>query len=254
MIRIMLSGCNGRMGQAIVAAVAGMDTMNIIAGVDTFTEKKNEFPVYSDAMEYGGQADVVIDFSNPSSLSSILSYCITKHTPLVLATTGHTEQQIAEIESATAKVAVFRSANMSLGINLITELAKQTTKLLAGAYDIEIVESHHNQKLDAPSGTALLIADAVKSVFPSGDAEYIYNRQDRREKRGKNEIGIHSIRGGTIVGDHNILFAGNDELIEIRHSALSRSVFANGAIKAAAFMADKTTGLYSMEDIIREIL
>jgi 4-hydroxy-tetrahydrodipicolinate reductase len=253
MIKILLNGCNGRMGQAVAAAVENIEDMRIVAGVDVFIEKKNSFPVFADPMEFRGQCDVVIDFSSAASTHQLLIFCKSKKLPLVLATTGHSEEQLEEIRLASEETAIFKTANMSLGINLITELAKQAAKLLGSTYDIEIIERHHNQKLDAPSGTALQIADEIKKVLPF-EAEYAYDRHSVRRKREKKEIGMHCIRGGTIVGDHDILFAGTDETIQISHSALSRGVFVNGAVKAASFLCGREPGLYSMSDMLAEIL
>lgn len=249
MLRILLSGCNGRMGRVISDLVAESDDMTIAAGVDLNAVKLNHYPVYADIMEYNGTADVLVDFSNPAGLQGILSYCIRKKTPAVLATTGFDAAQIAEIEKASSEIAIFRSANMSLGVSLITELARQAAKLLGSAYNVEIIEKHHNKKIDSPSGTALMLADAISSALPYSP-EYIHGRHSANAKREKNEIGIHAVRGGTIVGEHEVLFAGNEEIIEIRHSAQSRSVFANGAVKAASFLAGKTPGLYSMKDLV----
>ena len=253
MTRIMLSGCNGRMGQNIAAALKDRGDIRIVAGVDIAAGGRDGFPVYTDPSEYDGECDVVVDFSSPAALDSLLRYCTDKKLPLVLATTGHTDTQLRQIEDVAERIAIFRSANMSLGINLLTELARQTAKLLAGSYDIEIVERHHNQKLDAPSGTALALANAIRAALPF-ETENVYERQSVHRKRGQNEIGMHAVRGGTIVGEHEIIFAGPDEVIELKHSALSRGVFAGGAIKAAGFMPGRAPGLYGMQDLIAEII
>ena len=251
MTRIILSGCNGRLGQYISEAVATRDDMQIVAGIDLVTEKRGKYPVYADLLEFGGSADIVVDCSYAGALDGVLSYCTGKGIALVVCTTGYSEEQLAKIAEASKKIAIFRSANMSLGVALVTQLAKNAAALLGDAYDVEIIEKHHNRKIDAPSGTALMLADAV-SVALSYEAEYVYSRQPVREARRKNEIGIHSLRGGTIVGDHAVIFAGTDEVIEISHSAASRAVFANGAVKAVSFTAGKAAGLYNMNDLVAE--
>ena len=218
MLKIGLCGFNGRMGKVITDIVSKKENMQIVAGFDAYTEKLADYPVYADPHEFTGACDVIIDFSNVSSLDMLLNYCVKTKTPVIFCTTGYDKEQLAKIREASAVIPVFRSGNMSIGI-----------------YDVEITEKHHNQKLDAPSGTALMLADAVSEALPY-DAEYVYDRHERRMKRPQNEIGIHSVRGGTIVGEHEVLFAGRDELIEIRHVALSREVFAVGAVDAAAFL------------------
>lgn len=250
MLKIGLCGCNGRMGKVISDIVSKKENMKIVAGFDAYTEKLADYPVYADPKEFTGECDVIIDFSNPASLDSLLSYCKEHKTPVVICTTGHSKEQLDAIRTASAEIPVFRSGNMSVGINLMMDLLRKCGSVLGDGYDVEITEKHHNQKLDAPSGTALMLADAVSEALPY-DAEYVYNRHDRREKRPKQEIGIHSIRGGTIVGEHEVLFAGRDELIEIRHVALSRDVFAVGAVDAAVFLGAQTQpGMYDMSDVI----
>jgi 4-hydroxy-tetrahydrodipicolinate reductase len=241
------------MGRAIAELIAETDGMSVTAGIDINAVKLSGFPVYADPLEYNGSADVLVDFSNPSGLENLLSYCVRKKIPAVFATTGYTPEQITQIENASKEIAIFRSANMSLGISLITELARQAARLLGQSYNIEIIEKHHNKKLDSPSGTALALADAISGALPYSP-EYVYGRHSPKTKREKTEIGIHAVRGGTIVGDHEIIFAGNDELIEIRHSALSRSVFANGAVKAAAFIAEQKPGIYSMNELVGSVV
>ena len=231
MLKIALSGCCGRMGHVINDIVSGREGMEIVAGFDINTVQYAGFPIFADPFEFTGECDVIIDFSNAASTERLLDYCEQHGTPVVICTTGHSAEQLDRIRAASAKIAVFRSGNMSLGINLI-------------------IEKHHNQKLDAPSGTALMLADAVASALPY-DAEYVYDRHERREKRPAHEIGISAIRGGTIVGEHSVLFCGRDEIIEIKHTALSREVFAVGAVDAAAFMAERTQpGMYDMSDVI----
>ncbi len=250
MLKIGLCGCNGRMGKVITDIVSKKENMKIVAGFDAYTEKLADYPVYADPAEFSGACDVVIDFSNPASLSGLLTYCKAHKTPIVVCTTGHSKEQLAEMRAASAEIPVFRSGNMSIGINLMMDLLRKCGAVLGDGYDVEITEKHHNQKLDAPSGTALMLADAVSEALPY-DTEYVYNRHDRRAKRPAHEIGIHSIRGGTIVGEHEVLFAGRDELIEIRHTALSREVFAVGAVDAAAFLGAQTQpGMYDMSDVI----
>ena len=249
MTKIIMNGCNGKMGQVITRLVSEDPGCEIVAGFDINTSVPNTYPVYTDPEEFSGEADVLIDFSHPSSLARVLDFCKKRKLPAVIATTGFDSSQRASLEAASEETAIFFSANMSLGINLITDLAKKAAKLLEGNFDIEIVERHHNQKIDAPSGTALAIADAIAETL-SFEPEYVYDRHSQRKKRSKTEIGLHAIRGGTITGDHEVIFAGNDEVIEIKHSAASKEVFAVGAIKAAKFLADKPAGMYSMKDII----
>ena len=250
MLKIALSGCNGRMGRVISDIVSTRDGMEIVAGFDLNTAKSGDFPVYADPFEFQGECDVIIDFSNASSTEHLLAYCEKHHTPVIICTTGHSAEQLTKIREASTKVPVFRSGNMSIGINLMSELLRKCAAVLGDKYDVEIIEKHHNQKLDAPSGTALMLADAVADALPY-TAEYVYDRHERREKRPAHEIGISAIRGGTIVGEHSVLFCGRDEIIEIKHTALSREVFAVGAVDAAAFMAGCTQpGMYDMNDVI----
>lgn len=252
MTKIIMNGCNGRMGQVITRLVREDDECEIVAGFDINDTIENTYPVFTDPDEFTGDADVVIDFSHPSALTKILAYCKKRSLPVILATTGYSDEQKKEFTAASTDIPVFFSANMSLGINLLIALAKKATKLLEGNFDIEIIERHHNQKLDAPSGTALAIADAIDETL-SYPAEYVYDRHAVRKKRKKTEIGLHAVRGGTIVGDHDIIFAGTDEVIELKHSAHSKEVFAVGAIKAAKFIAKKPAGMYCMNDIISNL-
>ena len=252
MIRIIMNGCNGKMGQVITRLVEQDSNCEIVAGIDVNTAIENTYPVYADPNEFMGDADVVIDFSHPSCLTGLLDYCKKRKLPVILCTTGFTPEQKEEFRAASSEIPVFFSANMSLGINLLIALAKTATKLLEGSFDIEIVERHHNQKIDAPSGTALAIADAIDETL-SYPAEYVYDRHSVRRKRGKHEIGLHAVRGGTIVGDHEVIFAGTDEVIELKHSAHSKEVFAVGAVKAAKFIISKPAGMYDMNDLIREL-
>ena len=250
MLKVALSGCNGRMGRVISDICSKKEDMKIVAGFDLNAVKLSDFPVYADPFEFAGKADVVIDFSNASLTEHLLDYCIKTTTPVVICTTGQSPEQLAQIGAAATKIPVFRSGNMSVGINLMMDLLKKCAAVLADGYDVEIIEKHHNQKLDAPSGTALMLADAVSSALPY-ETSYVYDRHERREKRPAHEIGIHAVRGGTIVGEHSVLFCGRDEIIEIKHSALSREVFAVGAVDAAAFLAKQSApGLYDMSQVI----
>lgn len=253
MINIILVGVNGKMGQVICRILENDNSAKVVCGIDINTQKKNDFPVYSSFEDVKEDCDVIIDFSNPASLSGTLSYALKNKKGIVLATTGLSAEQIASVKDASNSIPVFFSANMSLGVNLLIQLAKKATALLQESFDIEIIEKHHNLKIDAPSGTALAIADAINDTCSESN-EYIYDRHSMRRKRNKNEIGIHSLRGGTIVGEHSVIFAGNDEIIELKHTATSKEIFAVGAIKAARFLAGKTPGFYSMDNLIEETL
>lgn len=250
MIKVILSGCCGKMGAAVTNAIKDRDDIQIVAGVDIFESDKLPYPVFPAFSELPCEADVIIDFSNPSALESILNYSKEKKIPAVLCATGYTNEQNAMIEETSKTVAMFRSGNMSLGINLISELAKAAAKVLGQSFDIEIVEAHHNLKLDAPSGTAIMLEKAVEEGLDY-TPELTYDRHSRSQKRDKHEIGMHSIRGGTIVGEHEIIFAGNDEIIKISHTALSKNVFAVGAVNAAVYMTNKKTGMFNMNDVIK---
>lgn len=250
MTRIILSGCNGKMGQTITACVAGRDDCTIVAGFDINTTA-NTYPVFADPATCTVEADVIIDFSHPAMLDGVLRYARSHKLPVVLATTGLSEQQLSDIQAATADTAVFSSANMSLGISLLAELAKKAAAVLGTSFDVEIIEKHHNQKIDAPSGTAIMLANAVKEGLPY-EPEYVYDRHAVRQKRAANEIGFSSIRGGTIVGEHDVLFAGHDECITLSHTATSKGVFATGAINAALFLVGKPAGYYTMKDLVAE--
>lgn len=249
MTKVILSGCCGKMGAAVTNAIKDRNDMQIVAGVDIFESDSLPYPVFPAFSEVPCEADVIIDFSHPSTLSGILDYATAKNIPAVLCATGYTAEQNAMIEDVSRSVAMFRSGNMSLGINLISELAKTAAKVLGQSFDIEIVEAHHNLKLDAPSGTAIMLEKAVEEGLDY-TPELIYDRHNRSQKRDKHEIGMHSIRGGTIVGEHEIVFAGNDEIVKISHTALSKNVFAVGAVNAAVYMRDKTSGMYNMNDVI----
>ncbi|MCR5783236.1 MAG: 4-hydroxy-tetrahydrodipicolinate reductase [Clostridia bacterium] len=249
MLNIILVGCCGRMGTAVTAAAKNADNIKIVAGVDVYDSGDRAYPVYGNIADANENADVIIDFSNPSSLSSVLTYSLKNNVPAVLCATGYSEEDIAAIRGASEKVAMFRSGNMSLGINVLSKLAKAAAEILGGSFDVEIVEAHHGNKLDAPSGTAIMLEHAVEEGL-SYDPEIVYDRHDRIAKRPKNEIGMHSIRGGTIVGEHEIIFAGNDEIVRLSHTAMSRNIFADGALKAAEYLAGKAPGMYDMSDVI----
>lgn len=252
MIDIILTGCNGKMGDAVTACIAEKSDIKIVAGIDINDSVSRSYPVFKsfDCLD-GIKADAVIDFSNPSVFDSMISWCKSNSVPAVICTTGLSQEQKDAITLASETVPVFYSANMSLGVNILIELAKTAAKILGDDFDIEIVEQHHNRKIDAPSGTALMIADAIKGEL-KGDTRYEYDRHSKRERRSKNEIGIHAVRGGTIVGEHEVIFAGNDEILKISHSARSKALFASGAVNAAKFIAEKEAGIYDMSDIIND--
>ena len=246
MVGVILHGCNGRMGQMLSELISKDEEMKVVAGIEPSGEAKNDYPVYKSFDELKETADVIIDFSTASAIDSLLDYCEKTHTPLVLCSTGLSEAQLDRVERLAKVSAVLVSANMSLGINM---LLKNVTKTLYGnGFDIEIVEKHHNQKLDAPSGTALALADVMKEELD--DISYNLDRSKERKKRERNEIGISAVRGGTIVGEHEVIFAGTDEVIEIKHTAYSRAIFAKGAMSAAKFLKGKSAGKYSMSDVI----
>ncbi len=248
MIKILLSGCCGKMGNAIVNLAKECDDIEIVAGVDAFP-KAMEFPVFKSFDKVTVKPDVIVDFSNISVLDNLLEFALSKKTPILVATTGFGDKEIEKIKDAAKKIPVFFTANMSLGINVLCSLAKRAADILGGDFDIEIVEKHHNKKLDAPSGTAIMLANAINLVFED-TYSYEYDRHSKRLARPKNEIGIHSVRGGTIVGEHEVIFAGHEEVITLSHSAQSKGVFASGAIAAARFLSTATPGLYDMNDII----
>lgn len=238
------------MGRAVAAIAAADQEVSVVAGIDADPRKLDSFPVYANPMDFPGSADAIVDFSSPSALDGLLRYGIAKKTPLVLCTTGYDPEQLTAIKSAAEQLPVFRSGNMSLGINLLIDLVRRACSVLGAQFDVEIVERHHRRKVDAPSGTALMLADAAASALPY-EPGYVYERQSRREPRAVEEIGISTVRGGTIVGDHEVIFAGPHEVIELRHSAASREVFAAGAIRAAKYIAHiQTPGLYSMTDVL----
>lgn len=249
MTKIIMTGCNGKMGKNISEIVAADENAEIVAGVD-ISEETRDYPVYKKISDVKEEADVVIDFSTPKLLNEILSFAVERQIPTVLCTTGYSSEQIEQINQTVNKIALLRSANMSLGINTMIKVMEAVTKTLVDAgFDIEIVERHHNQKLDAPSGTALVLADAINKELDN-NYDYKYDRSTLREKRPKKEIGISAVRGGTIVGEHEIIFAGTDEVIEFKHTAYSKAIFGKGAVQAAKFLKGKKLGLYSMKDVI----
>jgi len=251
MINILLSGALGKMGKMITSCAEESEEFNIIAGIDKIEEKTGAFPIYSSTDNLNVKADVIIDFSHPSALEGILNYAKRTNTPAVIATTGLSNSDIEKIKEASKIIPIFFSANMSVGINLLISLVTKAASVLENNYDIEIIEKHHNQKIDAPSGTALMIADAISNAL-SYNPHYVYDRHSKRAKREKKEIGLHSVRAGTITGEHEVIFAGSDEIIEIKHTATSRNVFANGALSAAKFLLNKPNGLYNMSDLVNE--
>lgn len=250
MTEIILVGCNGRMGQMITNIVDADDDAKIVAGVDVYDEQKNDYPVFANIADCQVKADAIIDFSSANQIEERIDYAVDKQIPLVECSTGLSEEQIAYLSAAGKKVAILRSANMSVGVNLLIKLVKEAAKKLADeGFDIEIVEKHHNQKLDAPSGTALALADSINEAMDH-QYEYVYDRSQVRQKRGTKELGISAVRGGTIVGDHDVIFAGNDEVVTFSHRAYSRGVFAKGSVVAAKFLHGKDAGLYDMADVL----
>lgn len=252
MARILLNGCSGRMGQAITRAVSEREGVRIVAGIDPAKNETLSYPVYASPADVVEEADVIIDFSHPSSLTGILDLAVTRRLPIVVSTTGLSEAQTAEVRAASGKTAVLRSANMSLGVNLLIDLVQSAARALYEHYDIEIIEKHHNQKVDAPSGTALAIADAINEAISPVHMKYVHERESVRAKRTREEIGIHAVRGGTIAGEHTVLFAGRDEIIELKHTAISRDIFAEGSLTAAQWLVGRSAGMYSMRDLFAE--
>ena len=254
MYKIIMHGCNGKMGQVISGIVAVDENAKIVAGIDTRDEGRNPYPVFKNIKECTVEADVIIDFSVAQAVDDLLDYCVDKGIPCVLCTTGLSTEQLDKVDMASKNVAILKSANMSLGINLLLKMLKDAAAVLGPAgYDIEIVEKHHNLKLDAPSGTALALADSINEEMDNA-YHYVYDRSQRREKRDAKEIGISAVRGGTIVGEHDVIFAGTDEVITFSHGAYSKSVFAKGAVEAAKFLAGKPAGMYNMSNVIDSIL
>ncbi|MGN0436282.1 MAG: 4-hydroxy-tetrahydrodipicolinate reductase [Wujia sp.] len=250
MTRIIMHGCNGKMGQVITGICKEDDQTEIVAGIDVVDNRENGYPVFTDINSCDVKADVIIDFAAAAAVDKLLDYAVVKQIPVVLCTTGLTPEQLNKVKLASEKVAILKSANMSLGINTIMKLIKDAANVFAPAgFDIEIVEKHHNQKVDAPSGTALALADSINEAR-NNEYEYIYDRSQVRKKRDAKELGISAVRGGTIVGEHEVIFAGIDEVIEIKHTAYSKSVFAKGAVEAGKFLAGKPAGMWDMSDVI----
>ncbi len=250
MINILLCGANGKMGNAVSRAAEQTEGITIAAGYDLDTSS-NSYPVYDSFNDIKENIDCIIDFSHPSVLDNLLDYAQANNIPAIICTTGLSKEQISKIEFCSRSIPIFFSANMSIGVNLIIDLVCKASKILDSSFDIEIIEKHHNQKIDAPSGTALAIADAISETV-SYNPQYTYDRHSVRKKRDKSEIGIHAVRGGNIVGEHSVIFAGTDEVIEIKHSATSKEVFAVGAVRAALFIQNRSAGLYNMTDLIKE--
>lgn len=250
MTRLIMHGCNGHMGQVITDIVREDENAKIVAGIDICDNCENGYPVFTNIHDCDITADAIVDFAAAVAVDDLLEYAVERQIPVVLCTTGLSEEQLRHVEEASKKVAVLRSANMSLGINTLLKMVKTATEVFANAgFDIEIVERHHNKKVDAPSGTALALADSINDTL-NGEYEYCYDRSNRREKRPKKEIGISAVRGGTIVGEHEVIFAGTDEVIEFKHMAYSKAVFAKGAVQAAKYLAGKGPGLYDMQQVI----
>ena len=250
MVKIIMHGCNGHMGQVITGLVEKDSDAEIVAGIDIADSGRNTYPVFTDMNACDTQADVIIDFSSAKAVDALLDYSVSRQIPVVVCTTGLSEEQMAKIEEASKKVAVLKSANMSLGINTLMKLLQDAAKVLAGAgFDIEVVEKHHRLKLDAPSGTALALADSVNEAM-GNQYTYVYDRSQRRQQRDDKEIGISAVRGGTIVGEHEVIFAGPDEVIEFKHTAYSKTVFGKGAVEAAKFLAGKPAGRYDMSNVV----
>ncbi|MCM1157349.1 MAG: 4-hydroxy-tetrahydrodipicolinate reductase [Bacteroidales bacterium] len=250
MVKMIMHGCNGHMGQVITELAAKDGDVEIVAGIDVVDNRDNGYPVFTDIFDCTVQADVIIDFAAAAAVDNLLKYSKEKNIPVVLCTTGLSEEQLARVEETGREVAILKSANMSLGINTLLKLLKDAAKVFGTAgYDIEVVEQHHRLKMDAPSGTALALADSVNEAL-GNEYEYVYDRSSRREKRPDKEIGISAVRGGTIVGIHDVIFAGTDEVITFNHTAYSKSVFAKGAIEAGKFLAGKPAGMYDMADVI----
>lgn len=250
MTKIIMLGCNGRMGQMITDMVKQDDECTIVAGIDIVDNRDNGYPVYTKLADCDVEADAIIDFTSATDFESRMDYAVDKQIPIIECSTGLSEEQMDYLKKTSEKVAVLKSANMSLGINLLMKLLKEAAVKLAGdGFDVEIVEKHHNQKLDAPSGTALALADSINEAMDDR-YEYIYDRSQVRQKRDKKELGISAVRGGTIVGEHDVIFAGTDEVITFKHTAYSRAVFAKGSITAAKYLKGKAAGLYDMSDVL----
>ncbi|NLJ66957.1 MAG: 4-hydroxy-tetrahydrodipicolinate reductase [Clostridiales bacterium] len=252
MINIIIHGCNGKMGQVVASMAASQSDIRIVAGIDRYPDAfENPFPVYSSLDECPVECDVVVDFSLPQALPSLLKWAHTQKCALVIATTGFNEKEQQSIEAYSKEIPIFQAANMSIGINLMYQLIQQAAQVLGDSYDIEIIEKHHNEKVDAPSGTAYALANAINEVFLNSK-HYIYGRHSKNDMRSPSDMGIHAIRGGTLVGQHTVMFAGKDEVIEIEHTAYSKQIFAVGALRAVRYMANRRPGLYNMKNVLDE--
>ncbi len=250
MVNVIMHGCNGHMGQTITNIIKEDNEIEIVAGIDLFDDGHNDYPVFKSFADCNIKADAIIDFCNAKAVDGLLDYAVSTGTPVVLCSTGLSDEQLARVNEDSKKVAILRSANMSLGVNLIMKLLKEAAaKLVPAGFDIEIVEKHHNLKLDAPSGTAIALADSINEEFDNS-YEYVYDRSQRRQKRDSKEIGISAVRGGTIVGDHDVIFAGQDEVITFSHTAYSKALFGKGAVTAAKYLAGKGPGLYTMKEVL----
>lgn len=247
MLKVIVNGCLGKMGQVLTRCVIEDDELELVCGVSQHPTENNSYKIYSKMADVVEKADVIIDFSHHSALSDVLDFAVSTKTPLVIATTGYNDEELKNINEASKFIPIFHSSNMSLGINVLLKLVKEATKILNN-FDIEVIEKHHNKKVDAPSGTAVMIANAVKEVLP--DIEYNYGRYGREAKRSSNEIGIHAVRGGTIVGEHNVIYAGHDEIVELKHIAQSKDIFAKGSITAAKYLVNQGPGYYNMDNML----
>jgi len=248
MIKVIVNGSLGKMGKVLTNSINEDKEFELVAGVSKYGEENTSYKLYRNILEVKEKADVIIDFSNPESLKDLLTFAKNTKTPLVIATTGYSEDELNMIKEASKEIAVFQSYNMSVGVNLVLKLVEIASRALSN-FDIEIIEKHHNKKIDAPSGTAIMIANEIKKAL-NGDSIFNYGRYGKEAKREEKEIGIHAVRGGTIVGDHSAIFAGKDEIVEINHMALSKEIFAQGSLKAAKFILDKVSGYYNMKDIV----
>lgn len=247
MLKVIINGCLGKMGKVLTKCVEDDKDLNIVCGVSKDPSESTSFKVYPTMSDVYEDCDVIIDFSHHCALDDVLSFALKTETPLVIATTGYNEDELSKIQEASKFIPIFHSSNMSLGVNVLLKLVKDATNYLAN-FDIEVIEKHHNKKVDAPSGTAVMIANAIKEVLPN--VQYNYGRHGRDCKRYENEVGIHAIRGGTIVGEHNVIYAGPDELVEIKHTAQSKDIFANGSIVAAKYLVHQNPGYYNMDNIL----
>lgn len=248
-MNVLISGATGRMGIELEKAIEKQEDIKTVCGFGAKEVEDNKFPIYSKIEDIKENVDVIIDFSIPKASLEILEYARKNKIPTVIATTGFSEEESRKIEEISKEIPIFKSSNMSVDINLMAELVQKIANVLK-ENDIEIVETHHNRKVDAPSGTAILLADAINKVF-NGEKKYVFDRMQKREARSKDEIGFSSIRGGNIVGEHTVMFLGENETLEITHKSYSRQVFAEGAIEAARFIVNQKNGLYNMEDLVK---